>query len=440
MKKEQCLVSDYFDEKGLKENDYFWVNPTQGKKNKYKLLRTKFDICSENLGKEIRTPGMIKLPCQKNEKFHIEVSLEDFIGRNHQKKQRYLILVKKGNAIRLNGNYVFSAYLEHFDEIEIGFNTIKFFPSDLKEDSNTTINFLEQRECFNLNTQLPILIEGETGVGKSSLARKIHESSHRVGRFINLNIAAYNPNLLESELFGHLKGSFTGALNDKKGAFRDADKGTLFIDEIDSLPIEVQTKLLLFLDDFTSKPVGSSFGHKVDIKLILSSGSPLKNLVEKGKMRKDFYFRVSSGFRVKISPLREKPKVVEQFCLNLSFKHNKILSKELLDFYQTLPWPGNYRQLKGHLLRKFSLSKSKNIGFDSFDEDLICQTSELFTISSQAKETLTLKEVKVKYAQKVFLENKKNYQHAAQILGISSRSLRTLVGNIETTNQQYKEY
>lgn len=429
MEKEQCLVSDYFDEKGIKENDYFWVYPIQGRKRKYKLLRTKIDLISENLQKEKRAAGMVSLPCQKNEKFHIEITQEEFTGRNHQKKLRYLILVRCGNAIRLNGNYVFSAYLEHFDEIEIGFNTIKFFPDDQEKNSISSLSSVVQKECLNLNSSLPILIEGETGVGKSSLAKKIHESSNRSGRFINLNIAAFNQNLLESELFGHLKGSFTGALNDKRGAFRDADKGTLFIDEIDSLPLEVQTKLLLFLDDFIAKPVGSTIGYKVDIKLILSSGSLLQDLVKKGKMRKDFYFRVSSGFRLRIPPLREKPSLIEEFCHQMCSIHSKVLSKELLDFYLTLPWPGNYRQLKGHLLRKFSLSRAKNINFDQFDEELICQTSELFSLASHKEKVLTLKELKIKYAQKIYLENRKNIQQSAQILGISARSLRTLVGS-----------
>lgn len=129
---------------------------------------------------------------------------------------------------------------------------------------------------------MPIFLSGETGTGKSTLAREIHDISSRSKEpFVQINIASFSQNLVESELFGHAKGAFTGALFEKRGIFLEANKGTLFLDEIDSLSFELQTKLLLFLDDLKIRAVGSNHDKKVDVRLIVASGENLEDLIQK---------------------------------------------------------------------------------------------------------------------------------------------------------------
>ena len=159
----------------------------------------------------------------------------------------------------MNGSQVLHGIVQENDEIRIGYSKLRFirkFNLCSKEENNYVHNF----EIMN-KSDLPILIEGETGVGKTSLARKLHENSLRKN-FVHINLSAFSPTLIESELFGHLRGSFTGAHSDKKGAFSKANGGTLFLDEIDSLPRELQVKLLNFLDDKEFIPVGSTVPQK----------------------------------------------------------------------------------------------------------------------------------------------------------------------------------
>jgi transcriptional regulator of acetoin/glycerol metabolism len=423
---EQPLISDHFDHLGLKEGDSFEIQPISGRRKTFVLNRTKIDFISENLKGKVTSQGIKVLGGQKRESFHVQIKRVDCIGRNRVHKHRFLLTVLQGGPVRLNGNYIFNGYIEVKDRLEIGFNRIFF-----KRISDTDLLDSQEKLIHGnskvINSSIPILIEGETGVGKTSLAKKIHKASGREGRFVHINISSFSPSLIESEMFGHVKGAFTGAMNDKKGAFREATKGTLFIDEIDSLPLEIQTKLLLFLDDFITRPVGGTIDQKVDLRIIFSSGSKLENLVDKGKMRKDFYFRIASGYCLRLGPLRDNPQLITDLCNKFSDEHCLSFSKKLIEFYTSLLWPGNFRQLKGHLERKVVLSSNNKIDFDYTDEELICQSSELKKLADPDEAYSTLAEIKNHHALKVFLHCDKNYTKASRILGISSRSLRGFI-------------
>jgi hypothetical protein len=431
---EQPMISDHFDHLGLKEGDSFEIIPISGRRKTFTLNRTKIDFISENLKGVVESQGVKVLGCQKRESFHVQLNRVQCIGRNQGYKERFLLSVLEGGPVRLNGNFIFNGYIEVNDRLEIGFNKILF-------KQKMEASFIDsQEELISGNSKIisstiPILIEGETGVGKTSLARKIHMASGREGQFVHINISSFSPSLIESEMFGHVKGAFTGAMNDKKGAFREASKGTLFIDEIDSLPLEIQTKLLLFLDNFTSRPVGGTIDHKVDLRIIFSSGSKLENLVDKGKMRKDFYFRVSNGYCLKLKPLRDDPNLIVNFCEKFANDHYLVFSKKILEFYSSLPWPGNFRQLKGHLERKIILSSNNKVDFDYTDEELICQTSELKKLVRNDEGLTTLAQVKENHALKVYLHCDKNYTKAAALLGISTRSLRGFISKEKIPKQ-----
>ncbi len=423
--KEQPMISEHMDKSGIREGDRVYVEPLMGKRLDFLLQRTSIDFISPDLHGKLKSPLCKVLGSQRNESFHIRIKLIETTGKNKVKKFRYLAKVMKGGPIRLNGCYVLECFLEENDSIEIGFNRLKIKRNKPASDFDLQKKLILNNHRVVLSS-LPILIEGETGVGKSSLAKKIHQESGRRGQFIHLNLSSFSANLIESELFGHVKGAFTGALNAKKGAFREADRGTLFIDEIDSLPIDIQTKLLTFLDSYSARPVGGAIEYKVDLRVIFSTGTELKNLVLQGKMRKDFYFRICSGHKFELHTLRDNSDLVRHFCELYMINNNISISSRLIRFYRTLPWPGNYRQLKGHLDRKQILSNSLKMDFDEIDEQLIEQSSELLEIKEFCRVS-TLDEIKLAYATKIFYQSSCNYSHAAKKLNISIRCLRGLM-------------
>jgi transcriptional regulator with PAS, ATPase and Fis domain len=361
----------------------------------------------------------------QGECFSFVLEKREVSSLNQQKNSRYVLISKSGIPFKLNGSFVTEGMIEIGDICEFGYHKMTF-SRDINPEEQTKLfsNFVETNERM-ISSELPILIEGETGVGKTTLAHEIHRISMRGGRFIHINVSAFSRNLIESELFGHIKGAFTGAMNDKKGAFRQSDGGTLFIDEIDSLPWDLQTKLLLFFDSKKVTPVGSEISYEVQTRIICASGSKLKNLVEKEKMRKDFYFRITSGATVEIPSLRDNLDMLERFCKIYSIEKNIIIPEKLIEFYQTLPWPGNYRQLKGHLNKKFVLMNGRKMDFDDIDNDMVTLSSELFEIESQS--SLTLKALKENYARKVFYECDQNLTRSAKVLGISPRSLKMIL-------------
>lgn len=408
---------------GLKFGDKITMSPLVGKKVSFELNRTTFDFLCEKHFDELTSLTKKRLVTLRNEEFHVVLRQVKTKSLNKEVFIRYYLEVLKGGAIRHNGNLTRGVFVERGDICEIGYNVLKFesYREDLGPSSRHS--FVEKNKRL-VTSSLPILLQGETGTGKTRLAKLIHEGSGVPGKFIHINISAFSQSLIESELFGHVKGAFTGAIQDKYGAFQQAEKGTLFIDEIDSLPTELQTKLLLFFDDFTARAVGGTKPYKVRTRLIFASGQNLKSLVEQKLMRADFYFRLVSGESLIMSPLREDVSLVKRFCHEFSCDKNIILSKDLIDFYSTLPWPGNYRQLKGHLERKIAMTCSRKIDFDASDEALIEQSSELEEIHN---ESMTLKEVKIIYAKKIFRESRRNLSIAARKLNVSQKTLRLLV-------------
>lgn len=421
---EQCIVTDYLEEHGLKENDKILVTPASGKRYEFSINRTCFDFVSDAAWEEVESFSKKKIVGNNREKIHVQLKLIQVQGRNNSFFSRYYLQVKQGGAVRLNGTYVFEALIERGDICELGFNELKFMSGEKNLKQQSQIDHYLKKYKRLIQSDLPILIQGETGVGKTTLARKIHENSGAIGHFVHLNIASFSPQLIESELFGHVKGAFTGAYGDKKGAFKQAENGTLFIDEIDSLPWELQTKLLIFLDEFKARAVGDTREYRVHTRLIFASGRKLSGLVETKLMRKDFYFRLTSGHVFKMQALRDEPEYVIQCCKKFELKHNVLLDKKLMEFYASLPWPGNYRQLMGHLLQKKVLAHGKKFTFDETDHKLIEQSSALSEIDNSI---MTLKQAKLSYAQKAFLKCDKNYHLTAEKLSISTRSLKTML-------------
>ena len=222
---------------------------------------------------------------------------------------------------------------------------------------------LEQVEQV-ASTDSTVLIEGETGTGKELVAHAIHNASQRVGRaFIKLNCAAIPLDLLESELFGHEKDAFTGAIAQKIGRFEMADKGTLFLDEVGDIPPALQPKLLRVLQEQEFERLGSGFTHKVDVRLVAASNRSLVKMVARGQFRNDLYYRLNV-FPVLMPALRERrediPALVTHFVKLFNRRMGKQVDNippETMAAFQSYDWPGNIRELQNLVERAVILSR-----------------------------------------------------------------------------------
>ena len=214
------------------------------------------------------------------------------------------------------------------------------------------------------STNSTVLIEGETGTGKELIAQAIHSSSERYGRaFIKLNCAAIPLDLLESELFGHEKGAFTGAIAQKIGRFEMADKGTLFLDEVGDIPPVLQPKLLRVLQEQEFERLGSGRTHKVDVRLVAATNRNLGKMVARGQFRGDLYYRLNV-FPISVPALRERrediPALVSHFVKIFSHRMKKQVDSippETMSAFQWHSWPGNIRELQNLVERAVILSQ-----------------------------------------------------------------------------------
>jgi two-component system, NtrC family, response regulator HupR/HoxA len=213
------------------------------------------------------------------------------------------------------------------------------------------------------NSVSTVLIQGENGTGKELIARAIHFNSPRKdAQFVTVNCSAFNENLLDSELFGHLKGSFTGAFKDKKGLFEAADNGTLFLDEIGDMPPSMQVKLLRVLQEGTLTPVGGTEQRKIDVRVLAATNKDLKEMVEDGTFREDLYYRINV-INLVVPPLRDRkediPVLIEHFlsrgCKEKSLPL-KAFAKRTMEKVFDYTWPGNIRELENEVERLIVLT------------------------------------------------------------------------------------
>ncbi|MFA6236688.1 MAG: sigma 54-interacting transcriptional regulator [Bacteriovorax sp.] len=411
--------------KGVREDDEFSLDLFQDRRRTFRLKRTKYKISTSSKFAFDFTTAEIYLPVFEAQKAEYELKLvQHFTSSVFNEKSRYLIKSLGAIPFRLNGVQCFEAFLERGDVVDIGFNRIHF----LRPKSHLKIS--EEQKLLSdevIKSPLNIVIEGETGTGKTTLARMVHEESGRNGRFIHLNLSSFVPGLIESELFGHVKGAFTGAVVEKRGAILEANRGTLFLDEIDSLSLELQTKLLLFLDNHEVRPVGGSTTQKADVRLIFASGTRLVKLVDQLKMRRDFYYRLTSGVVLTLTSLRDQPQKIRELSLEFEKQNCIIISEALLEYYQQCPWPGNIRQLNSHLQKKKILSNGKKIILDTTDHDLLNDKAR--ASGFETHQLKTLEEIKMDYCLNVYMKADKNYLKASKILDISPNTLKSLLNN-----------
>jgi DNA-binding NtrC family response regulator len=278
-------------------------------------------------------------------------------------------------------------------------------------------------------SDVTVLLEGETGTGKELLARSLHLSSDRLDKpFISVNCAALPEQLLEAELFGHVKGAFTGAIADKPGRFQLADRGTLFLDEIGDLSPKGQGDLLRVLEDGTFRMVGGSKLVRVNVRVVAATNRNLQEHAAAGKFRQDLLYRLQV-VPIVIPPLRERPEdiplLVESFLEHYAAKHKrrrKKLSAEALQIVQRYPWPGNVRQLRNALERVVLTSPQAVVAPEDLPDFLRAadQTASRFTI----RPGMSLAEVEKLVIRQTLAHVTDNRDQAAKLLGISRRSLQ----------------
>ncbi len=222
---------------------------------------------------------------------------------------------------------------------------------------------------------IPVLIEGESGVGKELLARAIQGTGEKAGKpFITVNCGAIPENLVESTLFGHVKGAFTGAISDAPGKFREAHNGTLFLDEVGELPPETQIKLLRALQEGEIEPVGASKPVKVNVRVISATNRRLLNLARDGHFREDLYYRLNV-FPIYLPPLRERkediPALVDHFIARFAAEEGRrvnAISATALDMLTAYDWPGNIRQLENAVFRAVVLAETPTLAPTDFPQ------------------------------------------------------------------------
>jgi DNA-binding NtrC family response regulator len=278
-------------------------------------------------------------------------------------------------------------------------------------------------------SEVTVLIEGESGTGKEIVARSIHLQSPRAAKpFISVNCAALPEQLLEAELFGHVKGAFTGAVADKPGRFQLADGGTLFLDEIGDLSPKGQGDLLRVLEDGTFRMVGGTKMMRVNVRVVAATNKKLQEAVVVGKFREDLLYRLQI-VPIAIPPLRERaediPLLVESFLEHFTTKHKrrrKKLSGDALQLCQRFPWPGNVRQLRNMIERLVITCKNATIEVGELPDFLRVhdQNATIFTI----RPGMSLAEVEKLLIRQTLTHVTANREEAAKLLGISRRSLQ----------------
>ena len=283
-----------------------------------------------------------------------------------------------------------------------------------------------------------VLITGESGTGKELVAKAIHyNSDRREGPFVPINCAAIPETLLESELFGHMKGAFTDAKADKRGLFEEAQKGTLLLDEISELPLTLQAKLLRAIQEREVRRVGSTRAVPVDVRIIAATNLMLTEEVKAKRFREDLFYRLNV-IEIRLPPLRERkediPLLVEAFlrkCAEASHKEVRGMTESALAMLIDYPWPGNVRELENVIERAVTLARGVKIMPDDLPPAIRGARGERRVIDEAAERTLPLQEVEKEYILRILEKTGGNKYQAAQVLGIDRKTLYRKLAEIE---------
>lgn len=287
-------------------------------------------------------------------------------------------------------------------------------------------------------SDVSVLLTGESGTGKELVAKAVHAISNRSGKeLVSVNCGALPENLIESELFGHVKGAFTGAANEKKGLFAEADGGTIFLDEIGELPLNLQVKLLRILQENEIRPLGAVKSKKINVRVIAATSRNLQTEISRGIFREDLYYRLNV-LNIKIPPLRDRIEDIPHLCVHFIKKSSdriassncQGITQEAIALLSSYSWPGNVRELENMLERAVLLTERERLAVDDFSDIIpynINNTCVTDCISIIGDLSLSIKEAQKKIEahliRKALEKTSGNRTHAAKLLEISHPSL-----------------
>jgi len=297
-----------------------------------------------------------------------------------------------------------------------------------------TVRSVAKRRCC-------ITITGETGTGKEMVARKIHQFSDRNEKaFIPVDCTTLTGQLFESQLFGHVKGAFTGAIDNTLGFFRAADGGTIFFDEISEIPLELQAKLLRVLQQGAVTPLGSTRSHTVDVRVLCATNRDLRQMVSENEFRADLYYRLNV-VNLLVPPLRQRLEDILPLALfflkNLSAFYSeplKWLAPQTERIIMQYPWPGNIRQLANALERAYVLSEKAVIAPAALPPEVLLE--KLYPVNGS--ELPTIEQAKEKLVAEALKRTRGNKSAAAKILGIERRRLNRLIEKLNVSASKLK--
>jgi len=288
-----------------------------------------------------------------------------------------------------------------------------------------TIRIVAGRTCC-------VIIQGQTGTGKEMAARQIHALSERADKvFIPVDCTALSGTLFESQLFGHVKGAFTGAVCDTLGFFRAADGGTIFLDEIGEMEMDLQAKLLRVLQDGRVTPVGSTVSHPVDVRVLCATHRDLKQMVQKGTFRADLYFRLNV-YKIELPPLRERKSDIRNLAEYFLRKQAELyqeplrrLSEEAAAILEAYHWPGNVRELANAM--EHAHIASRNLIIEPADLPMDILEGDLLTETGGEDEFYPFRQIQKRMIALALKKSRGRKMAAARLLGIDHRKLARLV-------------
>ena len=357
---------------------------------------------------------------------------DPFISRRHariEKKTDHYVLkdMSSRNGIFLNGSKIFSALLKDQDRIRIGKTEFVFsskrFQHNNSQTFNHSLNPFWNKQLSRIpsiaQTDFPVLIFGPSGSGKEHLARMIHSQSPRsMGPYVSVNCSALTETLAESEFFGHVRGSYTGANQDRMGAFRAAHGGTLFLDEIGDLPLCLQPKLLRALESKEIKPVGSDQPLKVNVRIVSATHQNLQSKVVEKTFREDLYFRLHV---LELNPpsLADRMEDFENMLKSLSMEFGVSFSSNAIEALKTHPWPGNIRELRNTAVRAKALFPNTILQAKNIREII----DPIYDVSQDSEKLPLLKQMEKDALVKALQENNGNRSTAAHCLNMPRTTL-----------------
>lgn len=358
--------------------------------------------------------------------------------------------LRSSTGVFLNGSRVIEAFLKDGDIIEAGshhfiFSTrsnddfkapTKGLPRSKNELWNSQLQSIPQIS----QTHFPILILGPSGSGKEVISDAIHKNSfRRNGPFVRVNCSALTETLIESELFGHVKGSFTGAISDRKGAFETARGGTLFLDEIGDLPYGLQAKLLRALENNEIRPVGSDRTIKTDVRIVAATHKNLKQKISEGEFRQDLYYRLNV-IQITAPALKERMEDFEDLLFHFAREHRVRFSPAAIEKLKQHGWPGNIRELKNTVARASVLFNGKSIEEYMLPRiiDEMPREEDKYFKEKPTNDLSVIKEIERQMIIKRLAANSGNQRQTARDLGMPKSTLHDRIRTYNIDLSQFK--